>query len=90
MDLGTNLKEKLERKIDSWNAELEAAEAKAKARQARAESEAADAELETQLWGRVKALRERVRQGRAMLEQLADAGEDKAREIKAKVARLFD
>jgi hypothetical protein len=90
MDLATRLREKLEKKIDSWNAELEAAEAKARARQAKAESEAADAELESELWGRVKELRERVREGRATLEQLADAGEDRARQIRSKIAKFFD
>ena len=90
MELSKLLKDKIEKQIESWNAEIEAGEAKARARQAEAEAEAADAELESELWGRVKDLRDRVSQGRAYLEELAEAGDDKVQQIKTKVADLFD
>ena len=90
MALRTLLKEKIEKQITSWNAEIEAAESKARARQAHAEAEAADAELEKELWGRVKELRAKVRQGRDYLADLADASEETAERIKAKLASLFD
>lgn len=90
MDLRALLKEKIERQISSWNAEIESAEAQAKARQAEAESEAADAELEKELWSRVKDLRDKVEEGRRYLGDLADAGEDQVDKIKGKIASLFD
>jgi hypothetical protein len=90
VELSKLLKEKIERKIDSWNAEIEAAEATARARQEKAQSEAADAEFESELWGRVKELRDRVSRGRKYLEDLTDAGEEKAAQIKAKIAGLLD
>jgi len=90
MELSKLLKEKIEKQISSWDAEIEAAESKAKARHAEAESDAAEAELETELWGRVKDLREKASQGRKYLAELADAGEDKAGEMKAKIASFFD
>lgn len=90
MELSKLLKEKIEKQIASWDAEIEAAETKARARQAEAESEAADAELEKELWGRVKDLKAKAAQGRKYLAELADAGEDKAEQLKSKIASFFD
>lgn len=90
MALTDLLKEKLEKQLTSWDAELEAAQAKAKARQAEAEAEAADAELDEAIWSRVNELKDKLADGRRYLADLADAGEDKAEQVKAKVAALFD
>lgn len=90
MDLSKLLREKIERQIDSWNAEIEAGEAKAKARLAEAESDAADAELEQEIWSRVNDLKEKVSQGRRYLDELVDAGDEKVGQVKNKVASLFD
>ena len=90
MDLRALLKERIEKQLASWNAEIESAEAQARARQAEAESEAADAELEMELWSRVRDLRDKVEEGRRYLGDLADAGEGQVEKIKARVASLFD
>ena len=89
MDLRRLLSEKIEKQIESWNAEIEAREAKARARHAEAEAEAADAELEKELWARVNELKEKVKQGRRYLDELVDAGDEKLERIKARVSDLF-
>ena len=45
MSFADLLKEKIEKQIESWSADLDAAEAKARAREVKAESAKADAEL---------------------------------------------
>lgn len=84
------LKEKVEKQMAAYDEQLEAAEAKAKARKASAEAEVAGAELEQQLLVRVNEIKDKMAEGQAYLRELADAGDDKAEEIKAKVAGFFD
>ncbi len=90
MDLSKLLKDKIEKQLDSWNAELEASEAKAKARLAGAQADAADAELDKEVWGRINDLKDKVAQGREYLADLKDAGGDKAEQLKKKVSALLD
>jgi predicted nuclease with TOPRIM domain len=84
------LKTKLEKQLNSLNEKLEAAEAEARAKKASAEADAAGAELEKELLGRVNELKDKLIEGQAYLEELADAGEEKSAEIKARLARFFD
>ena len=69
---------------------LEAAEAEARARKAKAESDRAGAELEEELLSKVNDLKDRIAEGQAYLKELTDAGDEKAEEIKGKIARFFD
>jgi len=89
MELGKLLRDKIERQLDSWNAEIESAEAKAKAKHAEAESDAAAAELEVELWGRVNDLKQKVKKGRKYLDDLVDAGDEKVDRIRKKASELF-
>ena len=84
------LRERIEKQLAAMNQRLEAAEAEARARRAEAESELAGAELEEELLSRVNDLKDRIAEGRAYLDELAEASDDKAEEIKAKIARFFD
>lgn len=86
MDLRKLLTDKIQKQLDSWNAEIDASEAKAKARYAQAEAEAADAELEKELWARVNELKKKVQSGREYLDDLKDAGAEKTEQIKRKVS----
>jgi hypothetical protein len=90
MSITNLLRERIEKQLAAMNERLEAAEAEAKARRAEAESELAGAELEQELLGRVNDLKERIAEGKAYLSELAEAGDDKAEELKAKINRLFD
>ncbi|MGD8978208.1 MAG: hypothetical protein PVG91_11435 [Gammaproteobacteria bacterium] len=90
MDLRKLLKDKLEKQLESWNAEIESAEAKARAKHAEAESEAADAELEKELWSRVNDLKDKASKGRQYLADLMDSGDRKLDEVKRKVSDLVD
>ncbi len=90
MSLADLLREQLEKRIESWNSQIDAAEAKAKARQAKAEADASSAELEQELWAKAQDLRDKVNQGRAFLDELADAGEAHAEQLKAKLRQLLD
>lgn len=90
MSLADLLREQLEKRIESWNSQIDAAEAKAKARQAKAEADASSAELEQELWAKAQDLRDKVNQGRAYLDELADAGEVHAEQLKAKLRQLLD
>ncbi len=90
MSIASLLREKIEKKVDSWSAELEAAEVKAKAKEARAESEAADAQLEQEILGKISALKDKIVEGRKYLEELLDDDDDKARELEKKVSELDD
>ena len=90
MSLIDLLKEKVEKQLAAYDEQLEAAQAKAKARKARAEADAAGAELEQQFLAQVNEIKDKMAEGQAYLKELAEAGEDKAEEIKAKVASFFD
>ena len=83
------LKEKVERQLAAYDEQLEAAQAKAKAKKAQAEADAAGAELEQQFLAEVNDIKDKMAEGQAYLQELADAGEDKAGEIKSKVASFF-
>lgn len=90
MALTKLLKEQLEKRIASWNTQIDAAEATAKARQAEAEADAAGAETEQELWHSVKEMKQKVSEGQAFLAELAEAGEDKADQLKARLRDLLD
>lgn len=90
MSLIDLLKEKVEKQLAAYDEQLEAAQAKAKARKARAEADAADAELEQQLLAQVNDIKDKMAEGQAYLQELTEAGEDKAEEIKGKLASFFD
>lgn len=90
MSLADLLREQLEKRIESWNTQIDAAEAKARARQAEAEADASSAELEQELWARAQELRAKVNEGKAYMDELARAGEDKTEQLKAKLRKLLD
>ena len=90
MSLVDLLREKIEKHLAALDEELEAAQAEAKARKARAEAEVAGAELEQELLSRVNELKEQLAEGQAYLQELADVGEEKAEEIKKRIAGFFD
>ena len=84
------LKGKVEKQLAALNEQLEAAEAEAKAKKARAEADAAGAELEQEMISKVNELKDRMAEGQVFLQELTEAGEDKAEDIKAKIAAFFD
>jgi len=84
------LKEKVEKQLAAYDEQLEAAQAKAKAKKARAEADVAGAELEQQFLTEVNDIKDKMAEGQAYLQELAEAGEEKAEEIKSKVASFFD
>jgi hypothetical protein len=90
MSLIDLLKEKVEKQMAAYDEQLEAAQAQAKAKKAKAEADAAGAELEEQLLTQVNDIKDKMAEGQAYLKELADAGEDKAEELKAKAASFFD
>ncbi len=90
MSLIDLLKEKVEKQIAAYDQQLEAAQAKAKAKKAKAEADVAGADLEEQLLAQVNDIKDKMAEGQAYLKELADAGEDKAEEIKAKAASFFE
>jgi hypothetical protein len=90
MSLIDLLKEKVEKQLAAYDEQLEAAEAKAKAKKAQAEAELAGADLEQQFLAEVNDIKDKMAEGQAYLKELAEAGEEKAEEIKAKVASFFD
>ena len=90
MDLVDLLREKIEKQMVAINEQLEAAEVEAKVKKAKAEADVAGAELEQEVLARVNSLRDRLEEGRNFLQELADAGDDKADEIKARITRFFD
>jgi hypothetical protein len=90
MSLIVLLKEKVEKQIAAYDQQLEAAQAKAKAKKAKAEADVAGADLEEQLLSQVNDIKDKMAEGQAYLKELADAGEDKAEEIKAKAASFFE
>ena len=90
MSLIDLLKEKLEKQLAAYDEQLEAAQAKAKAKKAQAEADVAGAQLEQQFLTEINDIKDKMAEGQAYLQELAEAGEDKAEEIKLKVARFFD
>lgn len=89
MSLIDLLKEKVEKQMAAYDVQLEAAQAKAKAKKAKAESDAAGAELEQQFLAEVNDIKDKMAEGQVYLQELADAGEDKADEIKSKITSFF-
>ena len=89
MSLNDLLKEKVEKQMAAYDVQLEAAQAKAKAKKAKAESDAAGAELEQQFLAEVNDIKDKMAEGQVYLQELADAGEDKADEIKSKITSFF-
>jgi hypothetical protein len=90
MSLIDLLREKVEKQIAAYDQQLEAAQAKAKAKKAKAEADVAGADLEEQFLSQVNDIKDKMAEGQAYLKELADAGEDKAEEIKAKAASFFE
>ena len=90
MSISDLLKEKVEKRLSALNEQLEAAETEAKAKKAKAEADAVDAELEQELYAKVNDLKEKLAEGQVYLQDLADAGEDKAEQLKASINRFFD
>ena len=90
MSLIDLMKEKVEKQMAAYDQQLEAAQAKAKARKAKAEADVAGADLEEQLLSQVNDIKDKMAEGQAYLKELADAGEDKAEEIKAEAASFFE
>ena len=90
MSLIDLLKEKVEKQLAAYDEQLEAAQAKAKARKARAEAEVAGAELEEQFLNQINDLKDKMAEGQAYLKELADAGEERAEEIRTKAASFFE
>ena len=90
MSLIDLMKEKVEKQMAAYDQQFEAAQAKAKARKAKAEADVAGADLEEQLLSQVNDIKDKMAEGQAYLKELADAGEDKAEEIKAKAASFFE
>jgi hypothetical protein len=90
MSLIDLLKAKVEKQLAAYDEQLEAAQAKAKAKKARAEADVAGAELEQQFLTEVNDIKDKMAEGQAYLQELAEAGEEKAEEIKSKVASFFD
>ncbi|MDG1946045.1 MAG: hypothetical protein P8J17_17425 [Halioglobus sp.] len=89
MSLIELLKEKVEKQMAAYDEQLEAAQAKASAKRAQAEADAAGADLEEQFLTQVNDIKNKMADGQAYLKELADAGEDKAEEIKAKASSFF-
>ena len=90
MSLIELLKQKVERQLAAYDEQLEAAQAKAKARKAQAEADVAGAELEQQFLAEVNDIKDKMAEGQAYLQELADAGEEKAEEIKSRITGFFD
>jgi len=83
------LKDKVEKQLAAYDQQLEAAQAKAKAKKAKSEADVAGAELEERFLTEVNDIKDKMAEGQAYLQELADVGEDKAEEIKSKIASFF-
>lgn len=90
MSLIDLLKQKVEKQMAAYDEQLEAAQAKARAKKAQAEADVAGADLEEQLLTQVNEIKDKMAEGKAYLQELSDAGEDRAEELKGKVARFFE
>lgn len=75
--------------MGSYDEQLEAAQAEARARKAKAESDVAGAELEQQLLTRINDLKDKMAEGNAYMQELADSSDDKVDELKAKIGKFF-
>ena len=84
------LKEKIEKQLDAYDEQLEAAQADAKAKKAKAEADVAGAQLEEEFLSQINDLKDKIAEGQAYLNELAEAGEDTADELKAKLTGFFD
>lgn len=89
MSLIDLMKQKVEKQLAAYDEQLESAQAQAKAKKAKAESDVAGAELEQQLLTQVNELKDKVAEGHAYLQELADSGDDKVDELKAKLSKFF-
>ena len=90
MSLFDLLKKKEKKQMAAYDEQLEAAQAKARARKAQAEADVAGADLEEQFLTQVNQIKEKIAEGQTYLKEMAEAGEDKAEEIKAKVASFME
>ena len=90
MSLIDLVKEKIEKQMAAYDEQLEAAQAKAKAKKAQAQADVAGADLEEQFLTQVNDIKDKMAEGQVYLKELSEAGEDKAEEIKSKVASFFD
>ena len=90
MSIADQLREKLAKQLAAADERLNAAQAQAKARKAQAEADAASAELEEELLGRINELKDKIAEGQTYLQELVDAGDDKAEEIRARIADFFE
>ena len=90
MSIAQQLREQLEKQLALANERLNAAQAEAKAKKAQAEADIASAELEEEILGKVGELRDKIAQGQAYLEELVDAGDDKAKELMARLEGFFE
>ena len=90
MSLVDLLKEKIEKQLAAYDEQLEAAQADAKAKKAKAEADVAGADLEEEFLSQINDLKDKIAEGQAYLNELTEAGEDKADEFKAKIASFFD
>ena len=89
MSLIDLLKDKVEKQLAAYDQQLEAAQAKAKAKKAKSEADVAGAELEERFLTEVNDIKDKMAEGRAYLQELAEAGDEKAEEIKSKIASFF-
>ncbi len=90
MSIADLLRERIEKQLAAMDEKLEAAEAEARARKAQAESDRAGAELQEELLGKVNELKDQIAAGQAYLKELADAGDEQAELLKAKISSFFD
>lgn len=90
MSLIDTLKERIQTQLAAYDEQLEAAQAQAKARRAKAESDEAAAKLDEEVLIKVNELKDRIAEGNAQLQELAQAGEEKAGEIRDRLASFFD
>ena len=90
MSIIDQLKEQLEKRVASWNSQLDAAEARARAEKARAEAEASSAEIRQELLENVQELRTKVSEAQACLDELSKEGEKRVDDIKARLRKLLE
>lgn len=90
MSIADQLRDKLNKQLAAVDEHLNAAQAEARARKAQAEADAAGAELEEELLAKVNQLKGKLAEGQVYLQELAEAGDEKADEIKARITDFFD
>ena len=90
MSIASQLREQLEKQLALANERLNAAQAEAKAKKAQAEADMASAELEEEVLQTISDLRARVEQGQAYLQELLEAGDEKAGELRERLENFFD